>query len=117
MPLNPPLRAAPRFPVTSLIAIASIALSLRWWLAHSLSGCVPSGSVLAEPWTLITCILPHGNVIHLAFNLYWWWYFATRLEHVWGGAKLLGAVRTVAKPFRLEKMLAVVDQELDRGSR
>lgn len=27
-------------------------------------------------------------------------------------AKLLGAVRTVTKPFRLEEMLAVVDQEL-----
>jgi DNA-binding response OmpR family regulator len=34
-----------------------------------------------------------------------------------GDAKLLGAVRTVAKPFRLEEMLAVVDQELGRGSR
>ncbi len=29
-----------------------------------------------------------------------------------GDAKLLGAVRAVAKPFRLEEMLAVVDQEL-----
>jgi len=27
-------------------------------------------------------------------------------------AKLLGAIRAVAKPFRLEEMLAVVDQEL-----
>lgn len=34
-----------------------------------------------------------------------------------GDARLLGAVRTVAKPFGLEAMLAVVQQELDRGSR
>jgi DNA-binding response OmpR family regulator len=32
-----------------------------------------------------------------------------------GDARLLGAVRTVAKPFGLEEMLAVVQQELDRG--
>ncbi|HEU4680117.1 MAG TPA: response regulator [Gemmatimonadales bacterium] len=33
-----------------------------------------------------------------------------------GLAKLLGAVRTIAKPFSLEEMLAIVQQELDRGS-
>jgi DNA-binding response OmpR family regulator len=31
-----------------------------------------------------------------------------------GDAKLLGAVRTVAKPFRLDEILKAVDQELSR---
>ena len=34
-----------------------------------------------------------------------------------GDARLFGAVRTVAKPFRFEEMLAVVQQELDRDRR
>jgi DNA-binding response OmpR family regulator len=36
----------------------------------------------------------------------------TRQHGLLGDAKLLGAVRTVPKPFTLEEMLAVVRQEL-----
>lgn len=32
-----------------------------------------------------------------------------------GDAKLLGAVRAIAKPFRLEEIVAVVDEELGKG--
>ncbi len=97
MPLNPPLRDAPRFPVSSLVAIACIAASLRYWFLHSLSGLAPaSGSVLTEPWTLFTSIFPHGDVVHLFFNLYWWWYFAPRLERALGSAKLIGIVLLLA---------------------
>lgn len=40
----------------------------------------------------------------------------TKQIEVLGDAKLLGAVRTVAKPFTLDEMLKAVQQELDRKS-
>jgi membrane associated rhomboid family serine protease len=94
---NPPLRTAPKFPVSSLIALACLGISLRYWFFHDLTGFVPaSGSVSDQPWTLVTSIFPHGSVLHLIFNLYWWWFFATRLEFVWGAPKLIGAVILLA---------------------
>lgn len=97
MTLNPPLSDAPKFPVTLLIALAAIAASLRFWFGHTLTGFAPaSGSILHEPWTLVTSILPHVNLIHLVFNLYWWWYFATRIERAWGASRLLGVVLLLA---------------------
>jgi DNA-binding response OmpR family regulator len=38
----------------------------------------------------------------------------TKQVELLGDAKLLGAVRTVAKPFRLEEMMKVIEQELAR---
>jgi len=38
----------------------------------------------------------------------------TKQIEILGDAKLLGAVRIVAKPFTLEEMLTAVQQELDR---
>jgi GlpG protein len=37
-----------------------------------------------EPWRLITCTLPHANLFHLAFNLYWVWAFGTLVEEILG---------------------------------
>jgi DNA-binding NtrC family response regulator len=41
---------------------------------------------------------------------------ATRLDLL-GLATLLGAVQTIAKPFPLEKMLSLVQHELDKADR
>ncbi len=97
MPIKPALREAPQFPHTSLVALAAIAVSVRWWFGYSLGGCFPaSGSILTEPWTLVGSILPHVNLVHLVFNLSWWWYFGTRLERAWGSVRLLGVVVLLA---------------------
>jgi membrane associated rhomboid family serine protease len=40
-----------------------------------------------EPWRLFTSALPHVNVAHLAFNLYWLWVFGTFVESQWGSLK------------------------------
>src|SRR5437868_3520231 len=93
MPLQPPLREAPRYPVTSLVAIAAIAVSLYWWAGHSIDDLVPSGeSVLRQPWTLLSSIFPHVNVVHLFFNLSWWWYLGARLERAFGPVRAVGVV-------------------------
>ncbi len=45
-----------------------------------------------EPWRLVTSILPHGDVIHLAFNLYWLWIFGAIVETRFGHVATLAMV-------------------------
>ena len=40
-----------------------------------------------ELWRLVTCMLPHADVLHLGFNLYWLWVFGTLVEQVFGHLK------------------------------
>jgi hypothetical protein len=42
-----------------------------------------------ELWRLVTCIFPHGGVLHLAFNIYWLWIFGSVIEEVFGPVKTL----------------------------
>ena len=35
-------------------------------------------------WTVATYMFVHGDLIHLALNMYMLWVFGRRLEHVWG---------------------------------
>lgn len=39
----------------------------RWWL-----------------WGLLTSVFPHGDPIHLGFNLYWQWHLGSRIEQTMG---------------------------------
>jgi membrane associated rhomboid family serine protease len=43
-------------------------------------------------WRSLTCILPHADPLHLAFNLYWWWTFGVFLERTYGHLKFLAIV-------------------------
>jgi GlpG protein len=57
-----------------------------------------------QPWRLITDILPHGDVLHLLFNLYWMWVFGAVIEEAFGHVKtaallLLFAVGSSALEF------------------
>src|ERR1700730_14231547 len=45
-----------------------------------------------ELWRLVTSILPHADILHLAFNIYWLWVFGTLLELVLGPIKTAGLI-------------------------
>ncbi|HVU62328.1 MAG TPA: rhomboid family intramembrane serine protease [Phycisphaerales bacterium] len=97
MAIDPPLSSAPRFPITTLISVAAIAVSLAWWSGNRIDVLVPTpGSILSRPWTLLTSVLPHVNVIHLLFNLTWMWTLGTRLERACGSVRFLGIVALLA---------------------
>lgn len=89
-----PLANLSRFPISVIIALITIAVTLRFWMA----GPSPAmeifiGSDLPlekQPWLLLTTIFPHGNLLHIFFNLSAWWYFARVTEAIWGPSKLLG---------------------------
>lgn len=92
-----PLANLSRFPVSVIIALISIAVTLRFWMATPASAHTAIeiflGSDLPlqkQPWLLVTTIFPHGNLMHIFFNLSAWWYFARVTEAIWGPAKLLG---------------------------
>lgn len=40
-------------------------------------------------WRLITPAFLHFSVLHILFNLCWWWYLGNRIERRYGGKKLL----------------------------
>jgi membrane associated rhomboid family serine protease len=42
-----------------------------------------------QPWRLFSSALPHVNLIHLAFNVYWLWVFGTLVEDTFGWWKTL----------------------------
>ncbi len=45
-----------------------------------------------EPWRLLTSALPHLDPLHLLFDVYWLWVFATLFEEVLGHVRVLGLI-------------------------
>ncbi len=89
-----PIAMFSRFPVSVIIALISIAVTLRYKMAAPspaieifIGSAVP---LEKQPWLLFTTIFPHGNLMHIFFNLSAWWYFARVTEAIWGPSKLLG---------------------------
>lgn len=90
------------YPVTGGIGLMAIAVTFmtgvigepRRWAIERFE--VGPTAFRAEPWRLFTSVLPHLDVFHLAFNVYWLWVFGTLLEEVLGHARLLGLVALFA---------------------
>jgi GlpG protein len=77
--------------VTLLVSAAAAGASFAWWTGRDLSVLLLSeGSLAAKPWTLVTCIILHGGMVHLVYNLMFFWILGGRLERSWGPLWLLG---------------------------
>lgn len=44
---------------------------------------------ISEFWRLITPAIMHFSILHLVFNLLWWWYLGGQIEKQLGSAKLM----------------------------
>jgi membrane associated rhomboid family serine protease len=42
-----------------------------------------------QPWQPITHMFMHGNIMHIAFNMFALYSFGSMLEHFWGGKKFI----------------------------
>jgi membrane associated rhomboid family serine protease len=82
----PPIADFPKFPVTGGTILLAIGVTVVY-LTHSvdISPLLETGEIRRwELWRILTSALPHANILHLAFNLYWTWVFGTLLEQAFG---------------------------------
>lgn len=78
----------PKYPVIAGTAALAIAATIAWWCKVNVSPLFATAMIRrGELWRLLTCILPHGDILHLAFNIYWFWIFGTAVEQVYGHLK------------------------------
>lgn len=80
----------PHYPVTAGTAALAVGVTVAWWTKVDISPLLPSATIRrGELWRLVTSILPHGGILHLAFNVYWLWIFGSIIEEVFGHLKTL----------------------------
>ena len=85
--MRPPPSPAllPHYPVTGGVGLLALAATLLWWRGGDVSFLLENYLVWRwQPWRLFTSALPHVNLYHLIFNLYWLWVFGTLVEDVFG---------------------------------
>ena len=71
--------------MVSGLAAAAVTATVAWWYGWNIDPFVMDARFWPrEPWRLVTCTLPHANIFHLAFNVYWFWVFGTLVEEVYG---------------------------------
>lgn len=89
-----------------VLAIVASVMARFPWVGGMLID-VPAAVWDGEIWRLWTTVLPHGDFLHAAFNLYWLWRFGSRMEPAIGrggylGFLLLGAGGSSAASFLFE---------------
>jgi membrane associated rhomboid family serine protease/cytochrome c-type biogenesis protein CcmH/NrfG len=84
----PELKEFPRYPVIAGIAMLAMGVTFAWWAKVDISPLFETAMIRrGEPWRLVTSMLPHVGIWHLAFNIYWLWVFGTLVEEVYGHLK------------------------------
>jgi membrane associated rhomboid family serine protease len=87
----PRVRAQARMqaPITITIIVAAVVASALYWSMPTDAGrfLIAERELVwqGQLWRLFTTVFPHGNLLHLLFNLYWIWRFGRVLE-AWMGA-------------------------------
>ncbi|RUO41896.1 rhomboid family intramembrane serine protease GlpG [Pseudidiomarina aestuarii] len=49
-----------------------------------------------QPWRLVTPALLHFSLLHILFNVFWWWYLGGRFEKLYGSVWLVLALLVTA---------------------
>jgi membrane associated rhomboid family serine protease len=85
MPSVPRLKEIPNYPVISGIALLAVGVTIAWWTGANISPLFENAEIRrGQFWRFATSVLPHLDILHLAFNLYWLWVLGTTVEHVYG---------------------------------
>jgi membrane associated rhomboid family serine protease len=74
--------------VTAGLCALALLATLAWWNQAEVSFLFSDARAFhGETWRLLTSCLPHVNLLHLVFNLYWIWVFGTLVEDAFGQAR------------------------------
>jgi membrane associated rhomboid family serine protease len=85
MPTVPRWKEIPNFPVISGIAVLALGVTIAWWAGTNISPLFENAEIRrGQLWRFATSVLPHLDILHLAFNLYWLWVLGTTVERVYG---------------------------------
>jgi len=86
-----------RCPVVLVTGVLAVGVSVLWWSGRDIGLLFDTPeAVRGEPWRLLTSALPHVNILHLVFNLYWLVFLGTAVETSFGSAKTLGLFALMA---------------------
>ncbi len=86
----PKLRESRQFPVTLLVCLLSFFFTFLWWSDVDISGLFANGNIRrGELWRLVSAVFVHGDILHIAFNLYWVWLFGSLLEKAYGSIRFI----------------------------
>jgi GlpG protein len=87
----PPITEFISYPVTAGIALLAMAVTgLDKLGGRSIDALTLSVEAFwAQPWRLVTSTLPHGDALHLIFNVYWLWSLGTLVEKELGHSRAL----------------------------
>jgi len=84
----PSWKELPKYPVIVGISILAIGTTVAWWSKVDISPLFETAMIRrGQFWRLVANILPHTDILHLAFNIYWFWVFGTLVEEVFGHLK------------------------------
>jgi membrane associated rhomboid family serine protease len=88
MPSAPTWKELPKYPVIAGIGLLSIGVTVAWWSGTNISFLFENAEIRrGQLWRVFTSVLPHLDILHLAFNLYWLWILGTTVERVFGHLK------------------------------
>lgn len=80
-----------RIPITGTVCAAAVGTTLAYFNDHASveSLMMRRQAFIGEPWRLVTAALPHRDVPHIFFNLFWTWTLGSLLEERFGHARFL----------------------------
>lgn len=85
------LKLPTRFPVIVTIELASIIVTLWWWSGGNVDMLfMDVRAWQGQVWRLFSSVLPHVDIYHLVFNLYWLAVFGSRVEEAFGSLRTAG---------------------------
>lgn len=86
-----------RYPIIAGVSALAVGSSLAWWSKVDVSPMFETAMIRrGELWRLLTSVLLHQNVLHLVFNLYWYWIFGTFIEDIFGHVKTAALIFLLA---------------------